>query len=83
VLKIPSGPGWLGSRFTALWTARKLIFAPRVLAFVDLLFQPSLYGLPTVADVTAHTVADWAVTFASPAIQGVNGDAQHFRDIRE
>jgi hypothetical protein len=53
------------------------------LALVDLLFQPSLDGLSTVPHVTAHSVANWAVTLVSPAVQGVNGDAQHFRDIRK
>ncbi len=52
--------------------------APRLLALVDVLFQPSLDGLTTVPHVTADTVADWAVALVSPAVQGVNGDAQHF-----
>ena len=56
--------------------------APRLLALVDVLFQPSLDGLPTVPYVTAHSVADWAVALIPPAVQGVDGYAQHFRDIR-
>jgi hypothetical protein len=50
---------------------------------VGLLFQPSLDGLTTVPHVTAHPIADWAVAFVPPAVQGVKGDAQHFRYIRE
>src|SRR5215217_5910406 len=57
--------------------------APRLLALVDVLFQPSLDGLTTVPHVTAHSVANWAVALVPPAVQGVNGNAQHFRDIRE
>ena len=57
--------------------------APRLLALVDVLFQPSLDGLPTVPYVTAHSVADWAVALIPPAVQGVDGYAQHFRDIRQ
>jgi hypothetical protein len=83
VLEIPSGPDRLGSWFDALWIARRLILGLRLLALVDLLFQPSLDGLSAVSHVTAHPVADWAVALVSPAVQGVNGDAQHFRDIRE
>jgi hypothetical protein len=33
--------------------------------------------------MAAHPVADGAVALVPPAIQGVNGDAQHFRDIRK
>jgi hypothetical protein len=47
-----SGPDWLGSRFNALWTARRLILVAR-LALVDLLFQPSLDRLSTVPHMTA------------------------------
>ena len=83
MLEITSGPDWPGFRFNALWTARGLILAPHLLALVDLLFQPSLNGLSTVPHVTAHPIADRAVALVPPAIQGVNGDAQHFRDIRE
>src|SRR5215211_6773822 len=68
---MPCGP--LGTDFPA----------PRLLALVDVLFQPSLDGLPTVPHVTAHSVADWAVALVPPAVQGVNGDAQHFRNVRE
>ena len=83
MLEIPSGPDWLGSWFNALVDRWGLILALRLLALVDLLFQPSLDGLATVSHVTAHPVADWAVALVSPAVQGVNGDAQHFRDICE
>jgi hypothetical protein len=83
VLEIPSGPDWLDSWFSALWTARGLILALRSLALVDLLFQPSLDSLSTVPHVTAHPIADWAITLVPPAVQRVNGNAQHFRDIRE
>jgi hypothetical protein len=83
VLEIPSGPDWLGSWFNALVDRWGLILALRLLALVDLLFQPSLDGLSTVSHVTAHPVADWAAPLVSPAVQGVNGDAQHFRDICE
>jgi hypothetical protein len=83
VLEIPSGRDWLGSSFDALWTARGLILALRSLALVDLLFQPSLDGLSAVSHVTAHPISDWAVALVSPAVQGMNRDAQHFRDIRE
>jgi hypothetical protein len=79
-----SRPDWLGSRFNALWAARGPILpAPRLLALVDVLFQPSLDGLSTVPYVTAYSVADWAVALIPPAVQGVNGNAQHFRDIRK
>jgi hypothetical protein len=61
VLEIPSGPDRLGSWFDALWIARRLILGLRLLALVDLLFQPSLDGLSAVSHVTAHPVADWAV----------------------
>src|SRR5215218_6598126 len=57
--------------------------APRLLALVDVLFQPSLDGLTTVPHVTAHSVANWAVALVPPAVQGVNGNAQHFRDVRK
>ena len=50
--------------------------APRLLALVDVLFQPSLDSLPTVPYVTAHSVADWAVALIPPAVQGVDGYAQ-------
>jgi hypothetical protein len=82
VLEISSGRDWLGSRFNVLWTARGRILALRPLALVDLLVQPSLDGLSTVAHVTAHPIADRAVALVSPAVQSVNGDA-HFRDICE
>jgi hypothetical protein len=79
-----SGPDWLGSRFNALWAARGPVLpAPCLLALVDVLFQPSLDGLPTVPYVTAYSVADWAVALIPPAVQGMNGNAQHFRDIRK
>jgi hypothetical protein len=60
-----------------------LILALRSLALVDLLLEPSLDCLSAVSHVTAHPIADWAVAVVSPAVQGMNGDAQHFRDIRE
>jgi hypothetical protein len=63
------------------WTAPRLILAPQLPTLVDLLFQPSLNGLSAVSHMAAHPVADGAVALAPPAIQGVNGDAQHFRDI--
>jgi hypothetical protein len=82
VLKIPSGrTGSIG--VDALGVARGLMLAPRLLALVDLLFQPSLDGLPTVPHVTAHPIADWAVALVPPAVQGVNRNAEHFRDIRK
>ena len=59
------------------------MLAPRLMALVDLLFQSSLDSLSTVPHVTAHSVADWAVALVPPAVQGVNGNAQHFRDIRK
>jgi hypothetical protein len=55
--------------------------APRLLGFVDPLFQPSLNGLSTVPHVSTHPVADWAVAHVPPAVQSVNRDTQHFRDI--
>src|SRR5215203_3998701 len=57
--------------------------APGLLALVGLLLQPSLNGLATVPHVTAHPIADRTVALVPPAIQGVKGDAQHFRNIRE
>src|SRR5215217_8492105 len=57
--------------------------APGLLALVGLLLQPSLNGLTTVPHVTAHSVANWAVALVPPAVQGVNGNAQHFRDVRK
>jgi hypothetical protein len=83
VLEIPRGPDCLGARFNALWTARRVILAPQLPTLVGLLFQPSLNGPSAVSHMTAHPVADWAVALVPPAIQGVNGDAQHFRDIRK
>ena len=56
--------------------------APRLLALVDVLFQPSLDGLTTVPHVTAHSVAGRTVALVAPAVQGVNRNAQHFRDVR-
>jgi hypothetical protein len=83
LLEIPCGPNCLGARFNALWTARGLILAPQLPTLVDLLFQPSLNGLSAVPHMAAHPVADGAIALIPPAIQGVNGDAQHFRDIRK
>src|SRR5215212_7434631 len=78
-----SGPDWPGSR-SMPWGRLETDFpAPRLLALVEVLFQPSLDGLTTVPHVTAHSVADWAVALVPPAVQGVNGNAQHFRDIRK
>jgi hypothetical protein len=74
---------WLGYRSSASWNRSGLILALALLTLVRLLFQPSLNGLPTVPHVTAHPIADWAVALVPPAVQGVNGDAQHFRYIRE
>ena len=81
VLKIPSGR--TGSTVgRCLRAARGLMLAPRLLVLVDLLFQPSLDSLTTVPHVTAHSVAGRTVALVPPAVQGVNGNAQHFRDVR-
>jgi len=39
--------------------------------------------LPGDPDVAAYAIADRAVALVPPAVQGVNGNAQHFRDIRK
>jgi len=85
VLKIPSGSlpaGPVQRSVDALRAARGLMLAPRLLALVDLLFQPSLDSLSTVPHVTAHSVAGRTVALVAPAVQGVNRNAQHFRDVR-
>src|SRR5215203_5358785 len=33
--------------------------------------------------MTAYPIAGWPVALVPPAVQSVNGDAQHFRDIRQ
>jgi hypothetical protein len=60
-----------------------LILVPELLALVGLLLQPSLDGFPAVSHVTAHSIADWTGAPVPPAIQGVNGDPQHLREIRK
>ena len=40
-----------------------------VLAPIGLLFQPGLDGLPAIAHVTAHPIADWAVALGPPAVR--------------
>ena len=81
--KISSNPVWLALDSNDSWTARELILPPGFLALVGLLLQPSLDGLPTVPHMTAHPIADRTVALVPPAIQGVKGDAQHFRYIRD
>ena len=61
----------------------ELILTPGLRALVGLLLQPSLDGFSAVPHVAAHPISDWTVTPVPPAIQSVNGDAQHFRNIRE
>jgi len=74
VLKIPSGR--TGSTVGRCLAGRLgLMLAPRLLALVDLLFQPSLDSLSTVPHVTAHSVAGRTVALVPPAVQGVNGNA--------
>jgi hypothetical protein len=60
-----------------------LILAPRLLALVCLLLQPCFDGFAAIPHVAAHPIADGTVALVSPAVQGVNGDAQHLREIRE
>jgi hypothetical protein len=33
--------------------------------------------------MTAYPIAGWPVALVPPAVQSVNGDAEHFRDIRQ
>jgi hypothetical protein len=75
-------PTLIGSRSNDSWTAETdpcagLTSAGRPAS------PANLNGLPTVPHVSAHSVADWAVALIPPAVQGVDGYAQHFRDIRE
>jgi hypothetical protein len=56
----------------------------RILAtFVSPLLQPSFDGLSAIPHMTAYPIAGWPVALVPPAVQSVNGDAQHFRDIRQ
>jgi hypothetical protein len=52
-------------------------------AVVGSLLEPSVYGLSAIPDMTANPIAGWPVALVPPAVQGVNWNAQHFRDIRE
>jgi hypothetical protein len=52
-------------------------------ALVGSLLKPSVYGLSAIPDMTAHPIAGWPVALVPPAVQGVNWNAQHFRDISE
>ena len=52
-------------------------------ALVGSLLEPGVYGLSAIPDMTANPIAGWPVALVPPAVQGVNGNAQHFRDIRE
>jgi hypothetical protein len=45
--------------------------------------QPCLDGLPAIPHVPAHPIASWPVAVGPPAVQRMNGDTQHFRDIRQ
>jgi hypothetical protein len=66
----PGSPGLVRSRLT-----------PRSL--VGSLLEPSVYGLSAIPDMTANPIAGWPVALVPPAVQGMNWNAQHFRDIRE
>ena len=56
----------------------------RILAtLVSPLLQPSFDGLSAIPHMTAYPIAGWPVALVPPAVQSVNGDAQHFRDIRQ
>jgi hypothetical protein len=41
----------------------------------------SLDGLPAIPHMTAHPMAGWPVALVPPAVQSLNRNAQHFRDI--
>jgi hypothetical protein len=66
----PGSPGLVRSRLT-----------PRSL--VGSLLEPSVYGLSAIPDMTANPIAGWPVALVPPAVQGMNWNAQHFRDISE
>jgi hypothetical protein len=51
------------------------------LALIGPLFQPSLDCFSAIPHVTAHPIASWTVASVPPAVQGVNGDVQHLREI--
>jgi hypothetical protein len=54
----------------------------RILAtFVSALLQPSFDGLSAIPHMTAYPIAGWPVALVPLAVQSLNGDAQHFRDI--
>ena len=56
----------------------------RILAtFVSPLLEPSFDGLSAIPHITAYPIAGWSMALVPPAVQRVNGDAQHFRDIRQ
>ena len=56
----------------------------RILAtLVSPLLQPSFDGLSAIPHMTAYPIAGWPVALVPPAVQSVNGAAQHFRDIRQ
>jgi hypothetical protein len=50
---------------------------------VGLLLKPSLDCLPAIPHVPAHPIASWPVAVVPPAVQRMNRNAQHFRDIRQ
>ena len=52
-------------------------------ALAGSLLEPSVYGLSAIPDMTANPKAGWPVARVPPAVQGMNWNAQHFRDIRE
>jgi hypothetical protein len=52
-------------------------------ALVGSLLEPSVYGLSAIPDMTANAIAGWPIALVPPAVQGMNWNAQHFRDIRE
>jgi len=79
--EVGAGPQWLATLLTG--PERGSGFLESMSALVGLLFQPSVDGLSPVLHVTANPVAEWAVPLVPPAVQGVNGDAQHFRYLRE
>jgi hypothetical protein len=81
--KISTSPDWLSLDRCFVDRSGLGFLVPGLLALVGLLFQPRLDGFTTIPDVAAHPIADWAVALVPPAVQGMNGDAQHLRDIRE